>query len=149
MDAQEPVDVDARLKLMSVVWLALSTGVFAAGSVVYGLQTVGGVDLASLPPSILTFAVPGFLAIMVVGLFVGAGLERRIPAGAGSDDKAQAYFSARVVAMSMQEAPTLALIVLSLLTGTPILAAAATVVGVWTTFLTRPRREDLERLLRA
>ena len=141
-------ELDARLRVMSLVWLALTGGVVTVAAVVYGLLTMGGVAVDGLPPSMMMAIAPAFMLMMVGGIFLGHRLEGRIRGDAEERDKIDAYFAARIVAMALQEGPALAVIVFSLLTGTPNWTIAAAALGVWTMFLARPKRGDVERLLR-
>jgi hypothetical protein len=102
----------------------------------------------ALPASLMPAVAPALMLVMIAGVALGHHLERRIAPDASADDKLNAYASARLVAMAMQEGPALAVIAFSLVTGSPNWAIAAGAVGVWTMFLTRPKREDVERLLR-
>lgn len=141
-------DLDAPLRIMTVLWVLLSTGVVLFAVVAYGLLTTGAIDLGALEPSLVPIIAPVLMLVMAGGLVVGRRLESAIPRDAPFTEKIQRYQAARMVAMACQEGPALAIMALSMLAGSRNWVIGAATVGLWTMFLARPRREDLEALLR-
>ena len=141
-------DIDARLKIMTVIWLALSMGVLSFAAVAYGLVFTGSMGEPTLDSSLVTMVAPVLLAMMAGGVVLGRRLESGIPRDAPDDEKINRYQTARIIALATQEGPALAVIAMGLISGAGGWIAAAAAVGVWSMFLARPRREDLEALLR-
>ena len=141
-------DLDAPLRIMTVIWLALSAGVIMFAVVLYALLTTNSVDIDALDPSLLVIVAPILMVMMAGGMVVGLRLQGAIPRDAPPEEKIQRYQMARIVAMALQEGPALAIMVLSMLAGSRNWIIGAAAVGVWTIFLARPRREDLEAILR-
>ena len=141
-------DLDAPLRIMTVIWLALSAGVIMFAVVLYALLTTDSVDIDALDPSLLVIVAPILMVMMAGGMVVGLRLQGAIPRDAPPEEKIQRYQMARISAMALQEGPALAIMVLSMLAGSRNWIIGAAAVGVWTIFLARPRREDLEAILR-
>ena len=141
-------DIDGPLRIMTVIWLALMGGVVTFGVVAYGLIVSGSMGEATLDPSLLTMLAPALVVMMAGGLVLGRRLEAMIPRDAEPAEKAQRYQTARIVSLAMQEGPALAIIVLSMLAGATTWLIAGVAVGVAAMFIARPRRDDLEALLR-
>ena len=141
-------DVDAPLRVMTMLWLFLIMGVITFGGVAYGLLTSGTMGVDAIEPTLLSMIAPVLMVMMVGGIVVGNRLERAIPRGAPPAERIHRYQAARIVAMASQEGPALAIMILSLLAGERTWVIAAAALGIWTLFLARPRREDLEALLR-
>ena len=141
-------DLDAPLRIMTVIWIVLSMGVVMFAAVAYGLLTTGAVDLDALEPSLVSMISLVLMLVMAGGLVAGRRLESAIPRDTPSTEKIQRYQAARIIAMACQEGPALAIMALSMLAGSRNWVIGAATVGVWTMFLARPRREDLEALLR-
>jgi hypothetical protein len=144
----EQPDLDASLRQLTLIWAALSSTVVAAGAVAYVLLTTGSLDLAVLEPSTVAMVAPLLLAMMAGGIVLARRVEGTIPEDAAHEAKVRRYQSARIAALSMQEGPALAVIVLSVLAGVRSWVIGAVAVGMWTMFLLRPRRDELEALLR-
>ena len=141
-------DFDARLRLMTIIWVALTLGVVMFAGLAYRLLATGATDLGELDPSLVPMAAPVLLLLMAGGVIVGRRMEAAIPRSATREEKIQRYQVARILAMATQEGPALAMIILSMLAGAASWVIGAAAVGVWTMFLARPRRDDLEALLR-
>lgn len=145
----ETPDVDARLRIMTVIWLALTMGVLMFAAVAYGLVFMGSMGEPTLDSSLVTFIAPVLLVMMAAGVVLGRRLESAIPRDADSTEKVNRYQMARIIALATQEGPALLVIVLGMLSGAGGWIVAAAAVGVWSMFLARPRRDDLESLLRS
>jgi hypothetical protein len=96
----------------------------------------------------MTFIAPVLIVMMAGGVVVGRRLERMIPRDATADEKINKYQTARIIALATQEGPALMVIALGLISGARGWIITAAAVGVWSMFIARPRREDLEALLR-
>ncbi len=142
-------DLDTPIRMMTAIWLVLTAGIVLFAGAIYVLLTTGAVDLdASLDPALMAVIAPLALVMMAAGLVLGRRLQNAIAAELSPEDKIRRYQTARIIALASQEGPVLAVGVLSLLTGSVSWVTGVTLVGVWTMFLARPRRDDLEALLR-
>ena len=141
-------DIDAPLRIVTAIWLSLSSGLVIFAAVMYALLTTGSLDVDALDPSLLVIVAPVLMVMMAGGIVLGPRLQGVIPREASPEEKVQRYQVARIVAMALQEGPALAIIVISALAGSRNWIIGAAALGVWTLFLARPRREDLEALLR-
>jgi hypothetical protein len=144
----EQPDLDAPLRLVTLMWVLLSSTVLVAGVVAYVLLTNGTLGPASLEPFVVAMVAPMLLVVMAGGIVLARRMEGTLAGDAGDEARIQRYQTARIVALAMQEGPALAIIVLSVLAGVRSWVVAAVAVGVWTMFLVRPRRDELEALLR-
>ena len=142
------VDIDNRLRVLTVIWISMSMGVLVFAFVAYGLVVGGSMDPPALDSSVVTMVAPLLLVLMAGGLVIGRRMEAAIPRGAPVPERINRYQSARIVSLALQEGPALAVIALGMVSAATAWILAAGLLGVWSMFLSRPRREDLEALLR-
>ena len=141
-------DLDNRLKIMTVIWLALTMGVVGFAAVAYALVATGSMGEPTVDASIVTMAAPVLLVMMFGGVVLGRRLEAGIPRDASDEEKINRYQTARVIALATQEGPALMVIGMGLVSAATAWILAAAVAGAWSMFLARPRRDDLEALLK-
>ena len=145
--AMTQLDLDDRLRVMFVIWIALTGGVLTFAAIAYALVVTGSME-PSLDPSLVTMLAPVLLVMMAGGVVLTRRMEGNIPADAGPEEKIIRYQTARIIGLATQEGPALMVIVLGMLAGATAWILAAGLLGVWSMFLARPKRDDLEALLR-
>lgn len=141
-------DIDARFRIVTIIWLALMMGVATFGVVAYGLVATGNMGEPTMDAGLMNLIVPLAVVLMAGGLVLGRTLEGQIPRDAEAEVKIQRYQTARIVTLAMQEGPALMIIVVAMLAGAATWIAVGAALGVASMFIARPNRDDLEGLLR-
>lgn len=141
-------DLEQRFRVLTVIWIGLMGGVALFAAAVYFLLSTGSastpdLELAGFLPTAGALAVAG----MAVGLVLGRRLEARIGSGEPAD-RFQQYQTARIVSLAIVEGMGLFVIALSFVSGAGTWALGAGAVTIWVMVLGRPRRQDVDRLLR-
>ncbi len=120
---------------LTIVWGALVAGVLAYTTVLFVLVSNGTLDMAVLPPRVMSFVGAGVLVYMVAGVFVRRALVARIDPALDRERRLAAYTTATIVGLGLTESGGLVVITLGMLSGSPRwvlaggLAAAALMLG--------------------
>ena len=129
--------------MLQIVWLALMGGVATFAVVAYALLTVVGLEMASLPPTVLRVAGAVAVVMMGVGLLVRRKLLEEIPARAQGAERLARYQAAVLVGLAIIEGSGLVILVLSFVSNAPSWIPAGAAVTLMMMVLARPRREEL------
>lgn len=142
-----PTELDARFRIVTTLWAALLGGVTVFTGVVWAMAS------GMFGPAPSPTLAPGMAAKLLVAcpLLMGAGIAFRhgdVGTHAEAERWLAAYQTRVVVALALEESGALLGLVLCLLAGRPNWA-----LGVWSLAaaamaLSRPVREDLERVRR-
>ena len=139
--------LEARFRAVSIVWAAMLAGVTLFAAVVWGLA--GGLlapgfsaSLAPGPASKLLILAPVLLAAGIA--YRNGEVGRRVDA----DSRLAAWQARITVASALQEGGGICGLAISLLAARPSWALGVWAVTVVAMVLSRPRRQELDRLLR-
>lgn len=141
-------ELDAPFRVMTIIWAALMMGVAAFAAVAWFLVSSGTLSPGAIEAGRMNLFAPVLLVLMAGGIVVGRRLEGSIDREAEDAVIVQRYQAARIVGLALIEGPALAIIALSLVAGTGGWILGGAGAALWAMYLARPRREDLEALLR-
>lgn len=139
--------LDARLRIITLLWGALAGGVTLFAAVVVGLTTgTVGRWTPTLSPSLAGT----LLAVPVLSMIAGILLRRGGGAKRSDDPEARvaAYQTQVIVGAALQEGGGLFGLALSLLAGQPSWAVGVWAITMVAMGLTRPTRDELDQRLR-
>jgi hypothetical protein len=141
-------EIDQRFRHLNIIWIAMMLGVVTMAGVLYLFSTTAVSDLQVIEDRRLVRLLPWVVATMAGGLLLGRRLQAATPRRALPEARLARYQTARIATFAVQEAGGLFFSVAAFLAGEPVYVLAGAGVGLWGMLIARPKRNEVERLLR-
>ncbi len=139
--------LDARFRVVSLLWGSLLTGVSVFAGVVWAMAS------GLLGPAVPAAIAPGLASklLLLAPLLMAVGIAYRngeVGSHAGPERRLAAYQARVLVALAIQEAGALFGLALCLLSARPSWALGVGGMAAAAMLFSRPRRDELDRIAR-
>lgn len=134
--------MDARLRVIRILWLALMGGVATYTVIAVCLLTIGGIRFGALPPVAVSVGSVVVIVYMVAAVLVRRRLVAAIPRDADDQTRLGRYQSATILGLALLEAGGLFVITLGMLADAPAWILAGGLAAIWMMALGRPRADE-------
>lgn len=134
--------MDARLRVIRILWLALMGGVATYTVVAISLLTIGGVRFSAVGPAVVRVGAVVAILYMAAAVLVRRRLVAAIPRDADTESRVARYQSATIVGLALLESGGLVVITLGLLADAPGWILAGGLAALWMMVLGRPRADE-------